>query len=393
VKPAVPRKTPPAAHFEAPRGRAPSDPNAEAAQTRHPPLGQSSIAGVAGIRACISPGPDIQNPQTKQRQNLLAGGRLQSAEGRMDRLASMQVFVQVVDNGSFAAAAKRLDASAATVTHHVQALEDHLGVQLLNRTTRRLNLTEVGRNFYEHSTRILAQIEEAESCASALHTTPRGLLRINTTEAFARVSAPLIAEFSTSHPDVSFDVVTTDHMVDLIDGGFDLAIRAGPLPDSSLISRRLGVGKLIPCAAPAYVERRGAPQRPQDLADHNCLIHAARESPWRFTGPDGAIAVEISGNLHSNTWAAILGAALAGQGIALLPIALIAEDLRGNRLTGLLPGHDTGEIVIHAVYPASRHLSVKVRTFIDFLVNRLHEQPVLLGYLTPEPTRSDEVAA
>jgi DNA-binding transcriptional LysR family regulator len=308
----------------------------------------------------------------------------------MDRLASMQVFVQVVDSGSFAAAAKRLDASAATVTHHVQALEDHLGVQLLVRTTRRLNLTEVGRTFYEHSTRILTQVEDAERCVSTLHTTPRGLLRINTTEAFARVLAPLIAEFGATHPEISFDVVTTDHMVDLIDGGFDLAVRAGPLPDSSLISRRLGVGRMIPCAAPAYLERRGTPQRPQDLADHNCLIHAARESPWRLTGPDGEIAIEVSGTLHSNTWGAIRGGALAGQGIALLPIVLIAEDVHAGRLTRLLADHDTGEIVIQALYPASRHLSVKVRSFLDFLIKRLHEQPVLLGYVILE---ADEVAA
>jgi DNA-binding transcriptional LysR family regulator len=308
----------------------------------------------------------------------------------MDRLTSMQVFIQVVDSGSFAAAAKRLDASAATVTHHVQALEDHLGVQLLNRTTRRLNLTEVGRRFYEHSTRILAQVEEAESCASAYQSTPRGLLRINTTDGFARVSAPLIAEFGAAYPDVSFDVVTTDHMVDLIDGGFDLAVRPGPLPDSSLISRRLGVGKLIPFAAGAYLDRRGTPQRPEDLADHNCLIHTARESPWRFTGPDGAIAVEISGNLHSNSWVAIRSAALAGQGIALMPIVLTAEDVQAGRLTRLLPDHGAGEVVIQAVYPASRHLSVKVRSFLDFLVKRLHEEPALLGYLTPEP---DDVAA
>jgi DNA-binding transcriptional LysR family regulator len=302
----------------------------------------------------------------------------------MDRLASMQVFVQVVDSGTFAAAAKRLDTSAATVTHHVQALEDHLGVQLIHRTTRRLNLTEVGRAFYEQSTRILAQVEEAERSAADLQMTPRGLLRINTTEGFARVAAPLIAEFAATHPDISFDVVTTDHMVDLIDGGFDLAMRPGPFPDSSLISRRLGVGKLIVCAAPAYVERRGAPQRPQDLADHNCLIHVARESPWHFTGPDGAIPVDVSGNLHSNTWVAVRGAAIAGQGVALLPVVLIAEDLHERRLTRLLADHDTGEIVIQAVYPAGRHLSVKVRSFLDFLVKRMHEQPVLLGYLTDD---------
>src|SRR5262249_27940702 len=209
----------------------------------------------------------------------------------MDRFASMQVFVQVVESGSFAAAAKRLDASAATVTHHVQALENHLGVQLIHRTTRRLNLTEVGRNFYECSTRILTQVEEAERCASTLHTTPRGLLRINTTDAFARVLAPLIAEFAAEYPEVSFEVVATNQMADLIDEGSDLPLRPEPLPDSSLISRRLGVGKRIACAAPAYLERRGVPQRPQDLGDHNCLIHTMLANHWPFTGPDGELVV------------------------------------------------------------------------------------------------------
>ncbi|HML12133.1 MAG TPA: LysR family transcriptional regulator [Xanthobacteraceae bacterium] len=302
----------------------------------------------------------------------------------MDRLASMQAFVQVVDNGSFSAAAKRLEASAATVTHHVQALEDHLGVQLLVRTTRRLNLTEVGRNFYEHSTRILRQVDEAERCASTLHTTPRGLLRINTTEAFARVLAPLIAEFSTAQPDMSFDVVTTNQMVDLIEEGFDLALRSGLLPDSSLVSRRLGIGRRIACAAPAYLDRRGTPQRPEALADHTCLIHVNVESPWHFTGPDGEIAVAVSGSLRSNSWVATRGAALAGQGIALMPIVLVAEDVHEGRLTRLLPDYGAGESVVQAVYPPSRHLSVKVRSFLDFVVKRLREQPVLLGYVTAD---------
>jgi DNA-binding transcriptional LysR family regulator len=302
----------------------------------------------------------------------------------MDRLASMQVFVQVVDSGSFAAAAKRLDASAATVTHHVQALEDHLGVQLLNRTTRRLNLTDVGRNFYEHSTRILAQVEQAENCASALHTTPRGLLRINTTEPIARVVAPLLAEFGATHPDMSFEVVTTTQMADLIEEGFDLALWPGQLPDSSLISRGLGVGGRIACASPAYLERCGTPQRPQDLVDHNCLIHAMIEKPWHFTGPDGEIAVAVSGNLRSNSWVAIRGAALAGQGIALIPIVQVAEDVHGGRLTRLLPDYDAGEAVVQAVYPPSRNLSVKLRSFLDFVVKRLREQPVLFGYVTDD---------
>jgi DNA-binding transcriptional LysR family regulator len=308
----------------------------------------------------------------------------------MDRLASMQVFVQVVDSGSFAAAAKSLNASPASVTHHVQALEDHLGVQLLHRTTRKLHLTEVGRNFYEHSTRILTQVEEAERCAAALQTTPRGLLRVNTAEAFARVLAPLVSEFCAAHSEVTFEVVTSDHMVDLIEGGFDLALRAGKLPDSSLMSRRLGFGRLIVCAAPAYLGRRGTPRTPQDLAGHNCLIYPTLEHDWRFSGPAGVIAVDVAGNLRSNSWVLLRRTALAGQGIAMLPLILAADDVRDGRLTRLLPEHDLGEIVLQAIYPASRHLSVKVRSFVDFLVQRLHEQPVLLGYLPPA---ADDVAA
>lgn len=304
----------------------------------------------------------------------------------MDRLTTMQVFVQVVDSGSFAAAAKRLDASPATITHHVQALEDHLGVQLLNRTTRRLNLTEVGRTFYEHSNRILAQVEEAERCASDLQATPRGLLRVNTNEALARVLAPLIAGFGATHPDISFEVLTTDHMIDLIETGFDLAVRAGPLPDSTLIARRLGVGRLVACAAPAYLERHGTPRRPQDLAGHNCLINTARDSPWHLTGPDGVVAVEVSSSLRSNSWAALRGAALAGQGIAILPIILIVEDVREGRLIRLLPEYGVGEAVIQAVYPASRHLSVKVRSFLDFLVKRLRDEPALFGNVAADGT-------
>jgi DNA-binding transcriptional LysR family regulator len=308
----------------------------------------------------------------------------------MDRLLSMRVFVQVIDSGSFAAAAKSLNASPASVTHHVQALEDHLGVQLLNRTTRKLHLTEVGRNFYEHSTRILTQVEDAERCAAALQTTPRGLLRVNTTESFARVLAPLIAEYCAAHPEVTFDVVTSEHMVDLIEAGFDLALRAGQLPDSSLVSRRLGFGRLIVCAAPAYLERRGTPHAPRDLAGHNCLVYPSLEHDWRFNGRDGVNAVDVTGNLRSNSWVVLRRAALAGQGISMLPVILAADDVRDGRLIRLLPDYDLGEIVLQAVYPASRHLSVKVRSFLDFLVQRLREQPVLLGYLPPA---ADDIAA
>jgi DNA-binding transcriptional LysR family regulator len=292
----------------------------------------------------------------------------------MDRLASMQAFVQVVDSGSFAGAAKRLAASPAAVTHHVQALEDRLGVQLLNRTTRRLSLTEVGRTFYQHSAQILAQVEEAERSATLLQTTPRGLLRLNTSEGIARVVMPLIAEFTAAHPEMSFDVVLTDRMVDMVEGGFDLALRAGPLPDSSLISRKLALGKLILCAAPDYLARRGAPQRPEDLAGHNCLIYQMLGNEWRFNGRAGDVAVAVSGNLRSNSLEAVRRAALSGQGIGLLAAVVVAEDLQKGALVRLLPEYDANEVVIQAVYPASRHLSVKTRSFLGFLAQRMNDR-------------------
>jgi DNA-binding transcriptional LysR family regulator len=285
----------------------------------------------------------------------------------------MQAFVQVVDSGSFAGAAKRLAASPAAVTHHVQALEDRLGVQLLNRTTRRLSLTEVGRTFYQHSAQILAQVEEAERSATLLQTTPRGLLRLNTSEGIARVVMPLIAEFTAAHPEMSFDVVLTDRMVDMVEGGFDLALRAGPLPDSSLISRKLALGKLILCAAPDYLARRGAPQRPEDLAGHNCLIYQMLGNEWRFNGRAGDVAVAVSGNLRSNSLEAVRRAALSGQGIGLLAAVVVAEDLQKGALVRLLPEYDANEVVIQAVYPASRHLSVKTRSFLDFLAQRMND--------------------
>jgi DNA-binding transcriptional LysR family regulator len=297
----------------------------------------------------------------------------------MDRLVSMQAFVQVVDSGSFAGAAKRLAASPAAVTHHVQALEDRLGVQLLNRTTRKLNLTEVGRTFYQHSARILAQVEEAERSATLLQTTPRGLLRLNTSEGIARVVMPLIAEFSEAYPEMAFDVVLTDRMADMVEEGFDLALRAGPLPDSTLISRKLGLGRLTLCAAPDYVARCGAPQRPEDLSSHNCLIYHMLGNEWRFTSRAGAVAVAVSGNLRSNSLEAVRRAALSGQGIGLLAAIVVAEDLQNGALVQLLPGYEVNEVVIQAVYPASRHVSVKIRSFLDFLVKRLHDRAGALG--------------
>jgi DNA-binding transcriptional LysR family regulator len=291
----------------------------------------------------------------------------------MDRIMSMQAFVQVVDCGSFSGAAKRLNVSPAVVTGHVQSLEKRLGVQLLNRTTRKVNLTEVGRGFYDRASRILGEIEEAEGLASAEQATPRGTLRLNTSVSLARLVTPLIGAYVALYPEVVFEMVMTDHMVDMVDEGFDLALRSGPLPNSSLKTRRLGVGRLALCASPDYLARNGRPERPADLATHNCLIaiNSVIEGHWHFIGRDGEHAIEVGGNLRTNSIEGLRAAALSGLGVALLPMVNINEDLKAGHLVRLLPDYQTTEVVVQALYPPGRHLPVKVRTFLDFLVERL----------------------
>ena len=283
----------------------------------------------------------------------------------MDRITSMTAFVQVVDHGSFSAAAKRLELSPAMVTSHVQALEKRLGIQLLNRTTRKVSVTEAGRAFYERCTQILTEVEEAETAASDLHSTPRGTLRVNTSVALARLVTPLIADYVAKYPEVSFELIMTDRMIDLVEEGFDFALRAGPLPDSTLISRRLGLGRKTLCAAPAYLARRGTPKHPSDLAGHNCLtyMNSFLENHWRFTGPNGEHEVDVSGNLRTNSIEGMRAAALSGLGICLMPALTIGPDIAAGRLVRLLPDFRTTEAIIQAVYPSSRHLSLKVRTF------------------------------
>lgn len=298
----------------------------------------------------------------------------------MDRIMSMQAFVQVVDSGSFSGAAKRLGVSPAVVTGHVQSLEKRLGVQLLNRTTRKVNLTEIGRSFYDRSSHILAEIEDAESLASAQQSTPRGTLRLNTSVSLARLVTPLISDYVALYPEVVFELVMSDRMVDMVEEGFDLALRSGPLPDSSLKTRRLGVGRLALCAAPDYLAQHGRPERPADLAGHNCLIYVNShlEGRWHLSGADGEHDVDVSGNLRTNSIEGLRAAALAGLGICLLPTVNISEDLAAGHLVRLLPDYRTTEVVVQAVYPPGRHVPVTVRTFLDFLVERLCQ-----GRVTP----------
>jgi DNA-binding transcriptional LysR family regulator len=296
----------------------------------------------------------------------------------MDRVTTLSVFAKVVESSSFAAAARHFGLSPAMVSKHILSLEERLGARLLNRTTRQVSPTEIGREFYERATRILADLDEAEQAASALQATPKGLLRLNGPLSFGiRHLSPAILDYLAACPDAEIDVTLSDRVVDLVEEGFDLAIRIGRLADSSLIARRIAPCRIVVCAAPAYLKKHGAPRRPADLAAHNCLgySYAALRNEWRFTGPDGVESVRVAGRLNANNGDVLRLAALRGEGIVIQPTFLIGDDLASGELVPILPGFVPDELVIQAVYPHSRHLSVKVRSFIDFLVARFGQDP------------------
>jgi DNA-binding transcriptional LysR family regulator len=286
----------------------------------------------------------------------------------------MAVFAKVVDAGSFAAAARHFGMSPAMATTHVQTLEERLGVRLLNRTTRRVSATEVGRNFYERCLRILSDLEEAEGAAGELQSAPRGLLRVTAPVSFGtRKLTPAIADYLVSYPDVSIDLSLDDPYLDLLEKRFDLAIRLGHLADSSLIARKLCTLATILCASPGYLEKNGAPRTPRDLIGHNCLVYtyATPQSVWSFVDQNGKEdIVRISGRFLADSGDALLALVLRDGGVVLGPDYLVDDDLKAGRLIRLLPEYATPETAVHAVYPHSRHLSAKTRTFIDFLASR-----------------------
>lgn len=291
----------------------------------------------------------------------------------MDIVAGMRVFVAVVDAGGFAAAASRLAMSRAMVSKHVARLEDHLGARLLNRTTRRLSLTESGTAFHERSTQILADIAEAEQIAGRTTVQPRGLLRLTLPLSFGlHCFGPLVADYAARHPQVRLDLSLSDRRVDLVEEGFDLAIRIGRLPESGLIARRLGTERSIVVASPSYLEQHGVPQAPADLARHVCLAYSLARSgeEWRLLGPRGLEQVRCAGPIKADNGDILRLAALHGAGLIFQPRFIVDEDVRAGRLLRVLPEYASEELGIYAVYPSRRHLSAKVRSFIDFLAQR-----------------------
>ncbi|MGZ5867336.1 MAG: LysR family transcriptional regulator [Xanthobacteraceae bacterium] len=295
----------------------------------------------------------------------------------MDRMTSVVTFVKVVDSGGFAAASRKLNMSASTVTAHVQALEARLGVRLLNRSTRKISVTEVGHAYYERCLQILADIDDADSVVQALQSMPRGRLRLNASAAIPPLLAQVIAEFTALYPDVTISMTMSDRMVDLVEEGFDLAIRLLPIPDSTLVLRRVGTYRLIVGGAPEYLAARGIPQLPSDLVAHNCL--SVSSSPWgaewRFNGPGGEQSIQASGNLESNSANALRLAAVQGQGLTMMPSFLVVDEIKSGRLVPVLKEFTRTEYPINAIYPHRHQLSAKVRSFLDLMAKHYRENP------------------
>ena len=294
----------------------------------------------------------------------------------LDRITGMRIFVRAVSAGSLSAAGRHLGISPAMATKHVDALEAHLGVKLLHRTTRRLSLTEAGSHYLEACLRILPEIEEAEASAASQRVEARGLLRMNVPLTFgSRYIAPLVPAFSQRHPAVRVELGLNDSQVDLIDGGWDMAVRIGRLADSTLQARRLADCPLVVCAAPAYLDERGVPRKVADLAQHNCLSYTLSQSKdWAF-GRDGNARVTVSGDLLANNGSALVAAAVGGQGIIYQPQFIVADALRRGELVVLeldKPAMDVGGI--HLLYPPARRPPAKVRLMADYLVESFKDE-------------------
>ncbi|MXQ10085.1 LysR family transcriptional regulator [Microvirga makkahensis] len=298
----------------------------------------------------------------------------------LDRVTGMQIFVRVAALGSLSAAARALGISQTMATKHVGAIEERLGVKLLHRTTRRLTLTEAGRRYLGSAERILAEIEEAEATASAERVEVQGTLRVNAPLSFGyRELAPLMAEFSRLHPAVTVDLGLNDRFVDLIEEGWDMAVRIGWLRDSTMIARKIAPCRLVLCASPSYLSEQGIPQTVADLSRHNCLGYTLSRGvgpdEWAF-GADGKVKVRVRGNLRANNGDALVAASMAGQGLIYQPTFLVSDALREGRLVALPLDHPPLELPgVFAMYPANRHPPAKVRAFVDFLVQRFGSNP------------------
>ncbi len=297
----------------------------------------------------------------------------------MDRFADMQMFVKIVEKGSLSAAAEHLNLARSAVSRRLTELESRLGAALLTRTTRRVNLTESGRGYYQRAVAILADLEEAESAVAQSQCDLSGGIKVALPLSFGLLQlAPRIEVFMRRHPGIRFDLDFSDRHLDLMQEGFDLAIRIADLADSSFIARRLAPIRHVLCASPAYLARAGTPRVAADLEHHVCLAYSNQAGPghWRYRGPDGTPgSVRVPPRLFANSGEFLMHAGLAGEGLLLLPSFYLHAALREGALVRILPDHGWPELSAYALYPPTRHLSRRVRVFIDYLVEQLAGEP------------------
>jgi len=298
----------------------------------------------------------------------------------MDEFASLRVFIEVVESGSFSAAARRTDVSIGSIARQVKALEDDLGVRLLNRTTRNNSLTEAGALFYERARAVIGELNAAKRDASSFQSTAKGLLRISLRISTSRVILPALSKFLELYPDLMLDVTLTDERLDLVANKIDVAVWLGHLEDSRMMARRLTPSRRVVCASPAYLDRHGIPTTPHDLSKHNCIVYKGSiyTDFWRFKKGGEQIDVPVSGNVRTSSSPVLVAAALSGLGVVLLQEYSVRSALAEGTLLRLLPDYDASmtevDTAIYAVYPHSRGLTRKARVFVDFLVDLFREQ-------------------
>ncbi len=286
----------------------------------------------------------------------------------MNLFASMRVFVKIVDKGSLTAAAKSLNLSSAMVGNHLQALEEHLGVMLLYRTTRRQNLTDFGLQYYHRCVDILERVSGAERPALEKNKQPAGTLRVTAPISFgSETLVPLLNPFYRDYPDIVIDLVLGDRVFDLVEDDFDIAIRIGDIPDSGMIARKLGLYKMSVCASPDYIEQYGCPITPEQLANHNCIQFKSLETVWKFDDQGKRVEVGVSGNLKVNNGQALKKAALEGLGIIMQPQLVIKDEIDSGRLIELFTDYQLPARDMSIVYLRDRYMPAKIRCFIDFI--------------------------
>ena len=293
----------------------------------------------------------------------------------MDKLISMKVFEKVAKHNSFSAAAENMGLSKAMVSKHIASLENSLDVLLLNRTTRRLSLTESGAAYLERVKNILSDIEETELAVSTLSSEPRGTLKLAAPTSFGAFHlSRAIGGYKQIYPDVQIEMVLTERFHDLVEDGIDLAIRVGHLEDSSLIARRLASARMVVCGSPGYLKKHGIPKTPEDLADHECLIYTIRTpvNEWSFQKDNKQFNIRVSGDIRSNIGDALRVAAMQDSGLIQLPTYMTGLDIKAGRLQVVLEDYEPPESPINALYLHRKHLSAKVRTFVDYLYDILH---------------------